>query len=483
MIVGQASQTAEPTLGAAPVVPWLAYGYGLLVALALGHFLLGSPIQLSDSFGQMLKLSAPWKELLYGEFTQQGFMRPLMWGELKLVYDLSGGNYFTWFRGAHVVEVVTLIVLYVSLVRPQTLRDAAVLPLGLAVLIGMHTFQGTVREAFPLNHFLAVLIYCFAAANLVMGRYRPVNDVLGVLLFVVSALTIESGLLVCVILIGGVLVGAKGISRAAVAVLLLLFAGYFVLRFLVLDVGAPDLMERSSGFGFRILDPPELVERFGENPLGFYLYNIVSSAASVLLSEPQTGVFRMTQQTLRGDVNLATLIGLFASVGATALVSIFVWRRRHAFAAWRLDRDDQLVALFVMVLAANAVISFPYLKDVVMSPAGAFLAVAVFVAARNILAWLPAVTSPRMAMLAFAGFALIGTTWAIRIIDTHLSLRTTAYAVRNEWAYAEISLPEEGVVLSDSERVFLRTLRDDALFTHPAPPPLNPPLHVLIDSE
>ena len=118
-----------------------------------------------------------------------------------------------------------------------------------------------------------------------------------------------------------------------------------------------------------------------------------------------------------------------------------------------------------------------------MSPAGAFLAVAVFVAARNILAWLPAVASPRMAMLALAGFALIGTTWAIQVIDTHLGLRAAAYSQRNEWAYAEISLAEEGVVLSDPERAFLRTLRDDALFTHPAPPPLNPPLRVLLDGE
>ena len=483
MIVGRTPQTAEARAGAVPVVPWLAYGYGLLVALALGHFLLGLPIQLSDSFGQMLKLSVPWKELLYGEFTQQGFMRPLMWGELKLVYDLSGGNYFAWFRGAHVVEVVALVMLYVSLVRPQTLRDVAVLPLGLAVLFGIHTFQGTVREAFPLNHFMAVLIYCFVAANLVMGRYRLVNDVLGVLLFVIAALTIESGLLVCVILVGGVLVGAKGISRAAVAALLLLLIGYFILRFPVLGVGAPDLMERSSGFGFRILDPPELVERFGSNPLGFYLYNIVSSAVSVLLSEPQSGVFWVTQQTLRGDVDLATWISPIACVCATALVSVFVWRRRRAFAAWRLDRDDQLVALFVMVLLANAVISYPYQKDVVMSPAGAFLAVAVFVAARNILAWLPAVASPRMAMLALAGFALTGTTWAIRVTDAHLGLRAGAHVERNEWAYVEISLAEDGVVLTESDRALFRTLHEDALFRHPAPPPLSLPLSVLFGSE
>src|SRR5918993_220904 len=151
----------------------------------------------------MLKLSGPWTDLLYGEFTQRGYMRPLMWGELKLVYDISGGNYFAWFRGAHVVELVILIMLYVRLVRPRTYLDLTVLPLGLAVLVGLHTFQGTVREAFPLNHFLTVLIYTFLAANLVMNRHRWWNDVLAVLLFVISALTIESGLLVWVILVGG----------------------------------------------------------------------------------------------------------------------------------------------------------------------------------------------------------------------------------------------------------------------------------------
>ena len=149
------------------------------------------------------------------------------------------------------------------------------------------------------------------------------------------------------------------------------------------------------------------------------------------------------------------------------------------FLGWRLDRDEQLVALFVMVLAANAVISYPYTKDVVMSPAGAFLAVVVFVAARNILAWLPATASQRMAMLVVAGFVLTGATWGIRVTGTHLSLRRGAHVERNEWAYAEISLAEDGVVLTDTDKILLRTLRDDAIFRHPAPPPLDPPFSVL----
>jgi len=311
-----------------------------------------------------------------------------------------------------------------------------------------------------------------------MARYRWWNDVLGALLFVVSALTIESGLLVGVILVGGVLVGAKGMSRTGAAVLVLLLVGYLVLRFPVLGVGAPSLMERSSGYGFSILEPPELIARFGSNPFGFYAYNMVSSALSVLLSEPTGGVYGLTRQALDGNFDFATWDTFIASVCATAMVAVFVWRRRSAFAAWCLDRDDQMVALFVMVLAGNAVVSYPYSKDVVMSPAGAFLAVAVYVAARNILSWLPAVAPPRMAALVLASFALTGTMWAIRVTETYLGLRAGAVVERNEWAYLE-----EDMALTESDRRLFRTLRNDALFTHPAPGPLSPPLRSLLSRE
>src|SRR5688572_23904767 len=137
-----------------------AYTYALSVAFILVHFLLGLPVQVSDSLGDILKLSSPWQDLLYAEFTQQGFLRPLHWGSLKLVHDLSGGDYFAWFRGTHALQVVTLVVLYLSLVRPRTWTDAAVLPLGLAVLLGLHTFAGTVREAFPINLYLTVVLCC-----------------------------------------------------------------------------------------------------------------------------------------------------------------------------------------------------------------------------------------------------------------------------------------------------------------------------------
>ena len=103
---------------------------------------------------------------MIGEFTQHAYLRPLLWLQLKAVYELSDGAYYAWFRGTHVLQVAALVALYLHLIRPRQWRDAALVPLGLAVLIGHHAFAGTVKEAFPINTFMTVLLGCFAAAAL-----------------------------------------------------------------------------------------------------------------------------------------------------------------------------------------------------------------------------------------------------------------------------------------------------------------------------
>jgi hypothetical protein len=307
---------------------WTALAYAMSVALVLAHFVVELPVQVSDSLGDILKLSASWTDLLYAQFTQQGFMRPFHWGSLKLVHDLSGGNYFVWYRGAHVVQVIVLVLLYLALVRPRTWSDAAVLPLGLAVLVGLHTFAGTVREAFPINLYLTVLICCFASAALVLAPYRWWNDLLVVVLFIVATLTLETGLLVWVIAVGGVLIGARGISRGGLVALVALLGAYFYLRFGVLGVGSPGLAERSSGFGFGMLEPSELVERFGPRPIVFYAYNVATSALSVLLSEPTGGVFQVVRAIRAGAVSPVMIVNLISSIAVTLLIGRFIWTRR-----------------------------------------------------------------------------------------------------------------------------------------------------------
>src|SRR5690606_4182356 len=134
-----------------------------------------------------------------------------LWAQLKLIYDLSGGEYFYWFRATQAVQTAVLIGLFVYLVRPRSWRDLLVLPLALAVLVGSHTFAWTVREAFPINTFLTILLCCAAAAALASAEPRRWTTPAALLLFAVAALTVESGLLVWVILVGGYLLGWRGV--------------------------------------------------------------------------------------------------------------------------------------------------------------------------------------------------------------------------------------------------------------------------------
>jgi hypothetical protein len=461
------------TTGTARAAAWL---YAAVVVAVLAHFLYGLPIQMSDSYGNMLKLDLSWTELMVAEFTQQAYLRPFLWGAMKAVYDASDGNYFAWFRGTHVAQVAVLVALYVHLVRPRTWGDAAALPIGLAALIGIHTFAGTIREAFPVNTFLTMMICCFAAAAIALGRYHWWNDLLVPLIFAAASLTVESGLLVGVVVIAAALVGGRGVSRIGQGLVLLLGAGYFILRFAVLEVGSPDLLERSSGYGFGVLDPPDLVARFGDNPLTFYVYNVVTSFLSVLFAEPRAGVFRFVRE-LTYDVNPGNVITVAATTLMTFVILWHAWGRRRAWMARTVDHGDRLVLMFPLVLAANALISYPYTKDVIMSPAGGFYALAAYVAVRHLIATervrAMSVAWQRAAVAACC--AALGTTWAIRHVSVHALLNVDALRVRNEWVYVEGWLEQQNYRLDDPrDRALLKTLQDDALIKHPMPPAFAP---------
>lgn len=439
----------------------VAYGVGALVVAGLALALLAIPVQVSDSFGNLLKLSTPWPAFAIQEFTQPSYLRPFLWLQLKAVHDLSGGHYYAWFRGFHVAQVALLAGLYLHLVRPRSWRDAAAVPLGLAVLVGHHAFTGTVTEAFPINTFLTVVICCFAAAALALGRERRWNSLLAVALFVYAALSVESGLLVFVVFAVAAMTGARGVPKPGLIALAGALAGYFALRFVVLDVGTPSLSERSSGFGFSVLDPPELARRFADHRLAFYAYNIVASGLSVLFGEPRGGVFRLTDGLRLGAPYPAILATAMATTAATVLVAVFAWRRLPAWRNRLFTHEDRLALLFLAVLSANAAMSFPYTKDVIMSPAAAFMALAVFVAARELLV-LPG--GEGRSALALAGCVALSVAWSVRLLSMHVEMRVAQHKVREDWAYVDDWIVQQRLTVgAPAGRSLKEALRTDAL--------------------
>jgi hypothetical protein len=490
---------------------WLSWVYGALVAGAVVYGLVGIPIQVSDSYGNLVDVThgSLWS-ILNAQFHQRAYLRPFLWANLRIVYDLSNGAYFEWFRGWHAAQVALLVALFLRLVRPRTVSDAAAVPLGLAALIGIHTFGGTVREAFPINTFMTILLCTFAAADLALGPPRWWRDYAAAALFVFAALTVESGLLVTVVFVAAWLGGARGISGRGALGQCALLIGYFALRFLVLDVGAPGLEERSSGVGFSVLEPDELAATFGSNPLPFYLYNVLSSGLSVLFSEPRAGVFQLTGSLLSGDVKVWSLVNVAASTFSTLLIAATIWWRRDRWRAWRLERADQLVLVFIAVLAANSVMSYAYTKDVILSPAGAFYAVVLSVSAAQILqvlavqmmrpqAMMPQTMMPQTAMpptampqvavppmitpwsasslrtftTAAVAVCLIGlsSAWAFRSLGQHLALRHAGEVTRDDWAYIDQWLERQDDMRRAPDAIALKQhLQDDAIRRHPARP-------------
>ena len=447
---------------------WISYAYGLLVAGVLGYFLFGLVIQVSDSFGNLLALQAPsLGELVSAQFSQRGYLRPLLWAQLKIVYELSDGNYFLWFRGIHVAQALLLIGLYLHLVRAKTAVDAALVPLSLAVLVGAHTFVPLVREAFPINGFLTIAICCLAAAAIALREEpRRLWDALAIALFIGSVLTVESGILIWVVCAGAYALGARGLSRRALMTMTGCLVGYLALRSFVFHVGAPSLSERASGFGFSTLEPSALMAKFGDRPWPFYIYNVVSSISTVLLSEPKGGVWRFVYELTTGTLHPWTVMSVVSSVAATALVGWFAWTRRERLRTWTFDRDDRLVWLFVIVLAANAAISFPYTKNVIMSPAGVFLGLAVTAAARE---WFRE-GGRRPAVATAVLFTVLACGWAYRVAGNHYNLRWTAAEQRAVWVSVDDWLTRQRITLREPDGPALRdALRRDALRIHPTP--------------
>jgi hypothetical protein len=452
----------------APSLPqetrWLqfSHAYGVLVAVLLGYFLLRIPIQVFDCFTDMLALLQPMEYLVRDAFRLPSYLRPGRWVFQKAVFEVANGEYFLAFRLTQALQVLLVIVLFVRLVRPATASAARALPLGLAVLVGSHTFAWTVREAFPINHFLTIVLCCVAAANVAFARPRWWTDLLAAALFIAAAGTLESGLLVWVIFVGGYVVGLRGVSHRGLAVLTALLAGYFFARFVVFDVGIPGLELRDAGFGFARYDAADLVRMFGGNALVFYAYNVLASIFGVLFAEPRHGVWSLTHSIVRGAPHPALLVNVVTNTLATLLLVRFGWTRRHAWMRRAFDRRDQLVLLFVIVLAANAVMSYPYTKDAIMSPAGLFFAAATFVACVDLIETLP---RPRRTATAAAVLILaaLSAGWAVRFVGLHAALDRTAFVVRQQWTRIDELVPLWYDTLTPRELALKQQLQEDAI--------------------
>jgi hypothetical protein len=107
---------------------------------------------------------------------------------------------------------------------------------------------------------------------------------------------------------------------------------------------------------------------------------------------------------------------------------------RHARTGEAMEAQDRLFVVSGAVLAANALLSYAYTKDEIVSVAGAFYALAAFAAVRRLIAAPTVVRGliPRLVLCIALLLASVG--WAVRSEGLHYSLRSQAFKHRNDWA-------------------------------------------------
>jgi hypothetical protein len=436
----------------------------------MGTFLLAIPVQLSDSFTEFISVHGhSLREVVAAEFYKGTYFRPFRRALIKIVYDLSAGHYYGAFRGFQALQVLVLLLLIVRMLRVRSAAALVSLPLGLAIVVGIHTFAGVVVEGLPINHFLTILICCAAAVNLAQARRTLVTDVAAVALLVAAMLTIESGLLIWVIFVAAYAVGYRGISRPAVVILTICVASYFLGRFVLIGGAAPGLNERSAGFGFSVLNPDELLRRFGSNPIPFYAYNVLSAVSCVLFAEPRGGVWIFLRELLRGRPEPWQFVNVLTSVTTTMLMARFAWARLANWRAREFDEADRFMIIFLAILPLNALFAGGYEKDVIMSPAGLFYGAAAYFVFRDRLAGVKVVSiAPGVALLLAVG-------WSVRFIGIHDSLRARALSVREDWAYYDDWVREQPrpMSLTLEEHTIKQHLYEDAVLRAPRVPQLS----------
>lgn len=454
-----------------------AYLLALTCAGALAYDLLRMPVQVFDALEEMLaaQRSSSFIDTFWAAAYNAAYLRPLRIVQIKVIFDAAQGNYWLAFRGAHALTMAACLLLFTRALRVRTVADVCAAGFALTVVVGLHTFRSTVQEAFPINHFLEIAVMALVVLNLAQSRPRLIVDAIALVTFIVAALTLESGLLVWVVAVTAWLLGLRGISGRGMAAMTVLLAGYFVLRFGVLSVGTPGLLERSSAYLFQVLEPAELEQRFGDRLAVFYAYNVASSAMSVLASEPQSGLFVTTSAWVNDGLTSGLVLSLVSSLVTTAMIGIaavLVIRRYRAS-----DESDRLVLLFAAVLVANASLSYAYTKDDIMSVSGIFYGLAAYAAIRLLIARVRP-TQRLVAITLTIVLLATGTAWSVRSLGIHHVARTYAFKTRNDWASQPGNWKRSGRWPDDlRSQQLITTLRNDALSMR-APNPYFEPLWI-----
>jgi hypothetical protein len=212
---------------------------------------------------------------------------------------------------------------------------------------------------------------------------------------------------------------------------------------------------------------------FGASPWLLYGYNFITAMTCVLFAEPRAGTFMFIRSVLDHNTAPWQVLTVVTSTLTSVVIAWYVVSRIRTWRLFNVPEDDRLVALFLVLLPANAAFDIVYEKDVVLSVAGIFYIAAATIALRRVL---EIASSPSWrSAIAYAVLILVACGWSMRAIGTQYRLREVASINRNDWAYWKVWLGRQDNVSIETagEKHVFQVLYDDAISRRPAPPPIE----------
>lgn len=435
----------------------------LALAAGLAWCIAASPLTLYDGLGPILDSSRvdDAVAIFRRAMDTPGYLRPLRLAQIKAAYDLAPANPIGTFKAIHVALTLAAFLAFVAWLRPSSAAEAAAALVALVVVAGHHSMFMLLAEAYPINHFLEMVVLALLLALLARGAPRWWKAVLAPIILIVALATLESGLLLAVVAVTCWLVGWRGITGRGVIACLVVVAGYFWIRFGVLQIVSPGLDERAAGWGMSRLEPEELIARFQANRLPFYAYNVVSSLLDVLFSQPRNGTWIMARRWIDGDFTPWMAIHLGSSLIISLMLLAAAVRALPRWWSSTLDDRDRFVLLAVAMVGANAVISFGYVKDDVLSLGATFYAAGAFAVLAR--AAERASAGGRGRQVAAAVLIAASLLWTVRATGTFFSLRAFAYRTGADWARYSLERELPADAATDHTRRLFERMRDESV--------------------
>jgi hypothetical protein len=443
--------------------PWIVpVGWALLITSILAIGLRSVSWPFGDLYYFLYQATTlSWRETLVRAFGGSVEYRPLLIIGVKLAHQLVGLRLWVY-QTLIVLQFAAILGCLLWLFRPPTKTRTIAACIALACVAGLHTSR-VLLMFMPLNaHSFGLLLILVATALALLPRSALVEWAF--FPFTLMALLIqESGILIVPVLLVLWKMGAPGATRRAVAAVLAASAVYLAIR---LGLGAQKAVSTyaETGLGFADVSAERLAEIFANAPWLFWIYNVVASVLTLLVSEPRAGKYRFIEALLHGRVPVWMYVHVVTSLLTTAIVVYGLTTSRITNI-----RDRYVAAAGVTLLVVGSALGFLYTRDRIGLFAGTGYAMLVYVAISSVLE--ARVGTPRIRMATTVALVLIGAGWVTRTAEAYFQQRDAALENRLEWT----TRYEELGGFRRPQTDLLVMLRKAALERVPADPRSDPP--------